>query len=91
MSLRMIAAVYLAMSRPVWKRFCRRMRATDSGLMPSHVPFLPFDELLHLGNMALIFVALLDLALIIHRARLVWPSMLTALLISFSNHGIHRN
>ena len=52
---------------------------------------LALDELLHLGNMALIFVALLDLALIVHRARLVWPSMLMALHISFSNHGIHRN
>ena len=52
---------------------------------------LPCDELLHLGNMALIFVRLGDLALIIHRARLVWPSKLTALLISFSNHSIHRD
>ena len=46
---------------------------------------LAFDELLHLGNMALIFVGLTgreDLALIGHRARLVLPSKLIALLIS---------
>jgi hypothetical protein len=40
MSVRMMPAVYLAISRPVLKRFCSRIRATDSALMPSHVPFL---------------------------------------------------
>src|SRR3984893_5186914 len=47
-----------------------------------------FDELLHLSNMALIFVGLPwlgNLALIGHRARLVWPSKPVALLISLSN------
>src|SRR6056300_1349403 len=37
----MIFAVYLAMSRPVWKRFCAFMRATDSGSMASQaLPWL---------------------------------------------------
>ncbi len=52
---------------------------------------LALDELHQLANMALIFVGLRDLALIVHRARLVWPAKLTALLISFSTRSIHRD
>ncbi len=40
MSARMMPAVWRAMSSPVWNRFCNRMRATDSGLIASQVPFL---------------------------------------------------
>ncbi|MDT4877879.1 hypothetical protein FQZ97_1134320 [compost metagenome] len=42
MSLRMMAAVYLAISRPVLKRFWARMRATDSGLIA--LQLLPFTS-----------------------------------------------
>jgi hypothetical protein len=38
MSRRMMAAVYLAMSRPVRKRFCTIMRAASSGWMAPQVP-----------------------------------------------------
>ena len=92
MSLRMMAAVYLAMSRPVWKRFCSRMRATDSGLMPLPCAVPAFDELLHLGDMALIFVGLPrlgNLALIGHlRApRLAFKADGFAHCILYSQHS----
>ncbi len=43
MSRRMMSAVYWAISRPVLKRFCARMRATYSGLIASQLaPFCSF-------------------------------------------------
>ncbi|ETD47247.1 hypothetical protein X922_16935 [Pseudomonas aeruginosa VRFPA08] len=44
MSLRMMAAVYLAISRPVLKRFWIRMRAAYSGLIALQLlPFFSFS------------------------------------------------